>query len=222
MLKDTLKAFKLDYIDLYLVHWPFGFKEKAGYWPVDEGPEAYSDTDYLETWEGMELCLEKGFTKAIGVSNFNSEQLDRLLKVAKVKPVVNQIEVNPNINQKKLIKWCRERDIVITGYTPLGRSEDAGVPGCPEPTIFDPKVAEIGKKYNKTSAQVILNYLVSLGITVVPKSVTKKRIIENIDIFDFKLDREDVAYMDSLNKNQRVCPVTPFEDHKHYPFGIEF
>lgn len=108
----------------------------------------------------MEECVNLGLAKSIGVSNFNSEQIDRLYAAAKIKPVCNQIEVNPNINQKKLIEFCKERNIVVTGYCPLGRSEYAGTPGFPHPTIFDSHVAEIGKKYNKTPAQVVLNYLV--------------------------------------------------------------
>ncbi|KAJ8973419.1 hypothetical protein NQ317_016702 [Molorchus minor] len=193
MLKETLSSLKLDYLDLYLIHWPFAFKESASLWPIDEGESAFSDIDYLETWQGMEECLNLGLTKSIGVSNFNAEQIDRLLKNCKVKPVCNQVEVNPNLNQKKLIEFCRSKDIVVVGYCPLGRSEYAGLPGFPDPTILDPKVAEIGKKYNKTPAQVVLNYLVSLGISVIPKSVTKSRILENINIFDFTLAAEDLS-----------------------------
>lgn len=132
-------------------------------WPLSEGADAYADTDYLETWEGMEDCVNQGYAKSIGVSNFNSEQIDRLVKNAKIKPVVNQVEVNPNVNQKKLIKFCKDREIIITGYCPLGRSEEAGLRGLPESTILDPKVAEIAEKYNKTPAQVVLNYLVNIN-----------------------------------------------------------
>lgn len=129
-------------------------------WPINEGKDAYSDVDYLETWEGMEECVKLGLTRSIGLSNFNSQQIDRVLQHSKIKPVVNQIEVNPNLNQKKLIQFCKERDIVVTGYCPLGRSENVGLPGFPEPTILDPKVKEIGKKCGKSAAQVVLNYLV--------------------------------------------------------------
>lgn len=168
----------------------------------------------------MEKCQEKGLTKSIGVSNFNSQQLDRLLKVAKIKPVVNQVEVNVNLNQKKLIEFCKERDIVITGYCPLSKGEVArfDIP----PPILDPKVIEIAKKHKKTPAQVILNYLISLGISVIPKSSNPKRINENFDVFDFTLDKEDVEYLDSLNRNMRICFFSEFKDHPHYPFNIEF
>jgi aldehyde reductase len=220
MLKDTLAKLKLDYIDLYLVHWPMGFKESAP--PLPQDASGYSDVDYLETWEGMEECVKLGLAKSVGLSNFNSEQVDRVLKHCKIKPVINQVEVNPNINQKKLIKFCKDRDIVITGFCPLGRSNYAGKPGFPTPTIHDPKVVDMGKKYNKTPAQIVLNYLVSLGISVVPKSVTKSRIEENFDIFDFELDGDDRAYLDSCNKNQRCSPQTAYSDHIYFPFKIEF
>jgi aldehyde reductase len=118
----------------------------------------------------MEEGVSMGLAKSIGVSNFNEEQLERLLENCKIKPAVNQIEVNPNMNQKKLIQFCKERDVMVTGYCPLGRKEYAGSPGFPDPTILDPKVIEIGKKYNKTAAQVILNYLVNSCGEVKPNS----------------------------------------------------
>ncbi|KAJ8944861.1 hypothetical protein NQ314_009351 [Rhamnusium bicolor] len=183
MLKETLNNLKLDYVDLYLIHWPFGFKETASLWPVGKGAAAYSDVDYLETWQGMEECVNLGLAKSIGISNFNAEQIERLLKNCKIKPVCNQVEVNPNLNQKKLIEFCKQRDIVVVGYCPLAA--------------------------------------ISLGISVIPKSVTKSRIIENIDI-DFTLDPEDVAYLDSCNKNQRVCPLAEFKNHKYYSFNTEY
>ncbi|KAI4463663.1 aldo/keto reductase [Holotrichia oblita] len=222
MLKETLSYLKLDYIDLFLVHWPFAFKENGPLWPITEGADAYSDTDYLETWEGMEECVKKGYAKSIGISNFNSEQIDRLLKYCKIKPAVNQVEANPNLNQKKLTKFCKEREIVITAYCPLGRVGEAAERGFPTPTVLDPKVAEIGEKYNKTPAQVVLNYLISLGMVVIPKSVTKSRIIENINVFDFQLNPEELAYLDSCNKDSRVCSLDMFQDHKYYPFNLEF
>lgn len=216
-LEESLKLFQFDYIDLFLIHWPFGFKEDAELWPKED-KSAYNEIDYLETWQGMEECVTSGLAKNIGVSNFNSEQLDRLLKNRLIKPVVNQVEVNVNLNQKKLIQFCKERDILVIGYCPLGRGAKLGERG----TMNDPKIAEIGKKYNKSAAQVILNYLLTFGIAVIPKSATKSRIIANIDVFDFKLVEEDVDYLDSCNTGERVCGLEAFTEHKYYPFGIEF
>lgn len=147
MLKDSLSKLKLDYVDLYLVHWPMGFKETAPSLPQDSS--GYSDIDYLETWQGMEQCIELRLAKSIGLSNFNSEQIERILGNCKVKPVVNQVEVNPNINQKKLIKFCKDRNIAITGFCPLGRSNLVGKEGFPSPSILDPKVIEMGQNITK-------------------------------------------------------------------------
>lgn len=158
ILRRALKNFNLDYVDLFLIHWPFGFKETAKEWPIDDGPSAYSDVDYLETWQGMEQCEHLGLTKSIGVSNFNSEQIDRLYKAAKIKPVCNQIEVHANFNQKKLIEFCNQRNIVVTAYRPLGGASTTDE--ASEIAIHDKKVSVIGKKYGKTPAQVVLNYLV--------------------------------------------------------------
>ncbi|XP_017775979.1 PREDICTED: aldose reductase-like [Nicrophorus vespilloides] len=221
-LKETLASLNLSYIDLYLIHWPFAFKEDVSLWPVSEGKTAYSDVDYLETWAALEECVALGLVRNVGVSNFNSEQIGRVLEVAKIRPVVNQVECNPNFNQKKLIEFCKGEGIVVTAYCPLGRSENAGMPGFPEPTIYDPKVAEIAETHNKTAAQVVLNYLLTLGVCVIPKSVTKSRILENFDIFDFELSEEEVQYLDSCNKNVRVCPLTMFADHPNYPFNTEY
>jgi len=221
-LKESLNLLKLDYVDLYLIHWPFAFNEDSSLWPITEGRAAYSNIDYTETWEGMEECVNLGLTKSIGVSNFNSKQIERLLEAATIKPVVNQVECNPNFNQNKLIEFCKSRDVAVVAYTPLGRSENAGTPGFPEPTIYDPKVIEMSKKYKKSTAQIVLNFLVSLGIAVIPKSVTKSRIQENINVLDFQLHDEDVEYLKSCNKNIRVCPLTMFADHPEYPFNIEF
>lgn len=159
MLRESLKKLNLSYVDLYLIHWPYAFKEGGSLLPTD--PSDFSDVDYLETWQGMEECIKLGLAKSIGLSNFNSEQITRVLEKATIKPVINQIEVNPNINQKKLIQFCKERDIVVTGFCPLGRVSYAGRPGVPEPTIFDPKIIKMGEKYNKSPAQIVLNYLVN-------------------------------------------------------------
>lgn len=111
----------------------------------------------------MEKLVEAGLVRSIGVSNFNSEQIDRLLANCKIKPVTNQIEVGPSITQKKLTKFCKDRDIVITGFSPLGRPYYDN-PDSPKPAFLDPRVIAIGEKYGKTAAQVVLRYLVNLTL----------------------------------------------------------
>lgn len=217
MCKRTLQHLQLDYVDLYLMHWPFAWKEGDDLWPMDNNGEMiFSDVDYIETWRGLEQCYELGLVRSIGVSNFNSEQLDRLLAVARVKPVNNQVEVHPLLNQRKLIEFCARRDIVVTGYCPLGR------PATHFNFLNDPQIRAIGSKYGKSAAQVVLKYLLSLGISVIPKSTNKQRIIENISVFDFTLAPEDIAIMDTFNRNMRVCGFEENSRHKYYPFNIEY
>ncbi|CAN7992050.1 unnamed protein product [Ixodes pacificus] len=117
----SLKRLRLDYLDLYLMHWPFGYQEGGDIFPRNQaGDILFSDVDYLETWEGMEECYEKGLVRDIGLSNFNSEQIMRVLKAAKVKPVMLQVECHPYLNQSQLIEFCKKLDIKVTGYSPLG------------------------------------------------------------------------------------------------------
>ncbi|XP_028153886.1 aldo-keto reductase family 1 member B1 isoform X2 [Diabrotica virgifera virgifera] len=214
-LKQSLKLLELDYIDLYLVHWPFGFKESE---PLPTGPSGYSDVDYLETWEGMEECVNLGLAKSIGISNFNEEQMERLLKHCKIPPVVNQVEVNPNNSQPDLIKFCKGKGIVITGFCPLERIGLTKTPNYPGATVEDPRVIEIAKKHNKTPAQVVLRYLLELGISIIPKSVSPTRIKDNFAILDFDLSADELEIFKSRNKNVRTSALLDYKDHKYYPF----
>nr|XP_031843049.1 bifunctional protein STORR-like [Nomia melanderi] len=222
--KQSLKNFGLDYVDLYLVHWPMAF---SGFgkdiWPIDEhGNPMCGDEDYLDTWRGMEECVKLGLTKSIGLSNFNSQQIERVLSVAEIKPVMNQIECHPNLNQKKLRKFCAERGIAVTAYSPFGSPKRSWVkPGDPQVTIDAPELLKLGKKYGKSPAQIILRYLVDIDTIPIPKSKSKDRIKQNIDIFDFKLTPEEVALLDTLDNGTRICPCIQFKDHKDYPFNID-
>lgn len=120
-----------------------------------------ANTDYLDTWKEMEKCVELGLAKSIGVSNFNSKQLQRLLEHANIKPVTNQVEVHPYLNQKKLIEFCKDRDVIITCYGPLGSPMPPKAPNLPK-VMENPVVTKLADKYKKTAAQIILRYLVSI------------------------------------------------------------
>nr|CAD7259979.1 unnamed protein product [Timema shepardi] len=208
VLKKTLENLQLEYLDLYLVHWPMAFKEEGENMPKDAaGNIIFSEVDYVDTWKAMEDAVKQGLTRSIGISNFNSEQITRLLKTATIKPVTNQVECHPYLNQKKLIEFCRSKDIVVTGYSPLGSPDSPFLkPGDPL-LLDDPKLKSLAKKYNKSPAQVVLRYSVQRGVVTIPKSVTKHRIQENLDIFDFELSKDDLAYLDSFDCNGRVCTV---------------
>jgi len=209
-LRQSLENLGLKYLDLYLIHWPISVNDKGG----------FDDTDYLDTWKGMEEAKSLGLTKSIGVSNFNISQLERVLASSKTTPAVNQVEVNPNFNQKKMIAFCKEHGIEIMAYTPLGSMPEprAKDKDSPAPKIDDPILTEIGNKYNKTTVQVVLRYSVDRGLIPIPKSVTPSRIQQNVDIFDFRLTPEDIEKIDAFNLDRRV--VTPFfwKASPFYPF----
>ncbi|KAK8749066.1 hypothetical protein OTU49_015660, partial [Cherax quadricarinatus] len=222
-LKTTLANLGLDYLDLYLIHWPTGFKEGGDLFPVDStGKKLYSDIDYVETWEAMEECVKLGLTRSIGVSNFNKKQLERVLKVAKVPIANSQIEVHPYLPQNKLIEFCKSKDITVTAYSPLGSPDRPWAkPGDPVLTE-EPKVKTLAQKYKKSPAQILIRFQIDRGLIVIPKSVTKSRIEENFQIWDFQLSSEDIKLLESLECNGRVCTIDELSDHPYYPFHDEY
>jgi len=221
-MRKSLENFGLEYVDSYLMHWPYAYVYRGDnvMWPTDSAGEVEMlDIDYLDTWKAMEKLVEKGYTKSIGVSNFNSEQLKRLMENCTIKPIQNQVECHPALNQKPLIALCKKYGIVVTAYCPIGRPDfKARTPNY----IFDEKVQKIADKYGKTTCQVVLRYLVENGAVPIPKSVTKSRIIENANIFDFKLSPEDHQVLDSYNTGERLIPQTHAAKDKYYPFHLEY
>ncbi|XP_070168867.1 1,5-anhydro-D-fructose reductase [Polyergus mexicanus] len=218
--KESLANLGLEYVDLYLVHWPFAFKEGDNLMPTDKnGNLIESDVDYLETWKGMEECVRQGLTRSIGISNFNSEQINRLLESAKIVPVNNQIEININVNQEKLVDFCKKRNITVTGYSPLGQPGNASGIGN---RLDSSVVLKIAKKYNKTPAQIALRYVFQHEVAPIPKTVTKSRIKENMEFFDFTLTSDEMNAIRKLGTGERVAGFSIVKDFKYYPFNIPF
>ncbi|XP_069048149.1 aldo-keto reductase family 1 member D1 isoform X4 [Lepisosteus oculatus] len=196
------------------------------FYPRDEnGKHIYHNTDLCATWEALEACKDAGFTKSIGVSNFNRRQLEMILNKPglKHKPVSNQVECHPYFTQPKLLEYCRQNDIVIVGYSPLGTSRDASWVNltCP-PLLEDEVLVAIGKKYNKTTAQVALRFNVQRGVVVIPKSFSPQRIKDNFQIFDFSLTEEEMKAIEGLNKNVRFVELLMWSDHPEYPFHDDY
>ncbi|XP_014256015.1 aldose reductase-like isoform X3 [Cimex lectularius] len=217
-LSESLKDLGMDYLDLYLIHWPISFKEGGELMPLEDGKVMLSDIYFTETWAAMEECVEKGLVKSIGISNFNKRQIEELLKVAKIKPVTNQVECHAYFNQEKLRVFCASKGIVITAYSPLGAPYRVK-PGDPV-LLEDVFVLKLAEKYGKTPGQIVLRYQIERGIIVVPKSSNKTRIQENFDLFDFKLSKEDMECLDSLTKeNGRLVLFESGKYHKEYPFN---
>lgn len=214
--KASLANLGLSYVDLYLVHWPFAFKDGDDLTPKDaNGSLQLSDIDYIETWRGMEECVRLGLARSIGISNFNEEQITRLLGAAKILPVNNQVEVSVNVNQQSLIEFCKKHNITVTGYSPLGQpGNQVGVPNF----LQNPKILELANKYNKTPAQIALRYALQQGIAIIPKTVTQSRLKENMNIFDFSITDEEFAAVAKLATGQRVARFVAVKGHKYYPF----
>uniref|UniRef100_U5EWM3 Putative aldo/keto reductase family n=1 Tax=Corethrella appendiculata TaxID=1370023 RepID=U5EWM3_9DIPT len=218
-LRATLKNLKLDYIDLYLIHWPMGYKEGDSLFPKDENGIFYrSDVDYLDTWKEMEKLVDAGLAKSIGVSNFNARQIDRVCESARIKPVVNQVECHPYLTQKKLSEHCAKKNIFITAYSPLGTPNRPWAKPDDPKLMDDPKIVSIANRYGKSSAQILIRYQIQKGHIVIPKSVNKNRIQSNFEIFDFKLSDEDIALIDSFDCNGRYLMLEWDFGHKYHPF----
>ncbi|TMS02765.1 3-oxo-5-beta-steroid 4-dehydrogenase [Larimichthys crocea] len=225
-LEKTLKTLKLDYVDLYIVEMPTAFKPGDTLYPRDEnGKIIYHKTDLCATWEALEACKDAGLAKSLGVSNFNKRQLELILNKPglKHKPVSNQIECHPYFTQPKLFEYCRQNDIVIVGYSPLGTSRDPSWVNlkCP-PLLEDELLVSLAKKYNKTTAQVALRFNVQRGVVVIPKSFNPVHIRENFQIFSFSLSDAEMKAIEKLNKNIRFVELLMWSDHPEYPFHDDF
>ncbi|GAB2678974.1 aldo/keto reductase [Aliiglaciecola aliphaticivorans] len=180
-LEDSLTRLQLDYLDCYLIHWP-----------------APSLGQYTNAWKGLIKAQQSGLIKSIGVSNFLPEHIDTLIQQTGVTPVINQIEKHPLFSQQSLSEWCTQRGILVQAWSPLAQGGKG---------IFEqPEVTTIAAKYAKSPAQVILRWHLQHNTLVIPKSVTKSRIVENIQVFDFTLTPEEMTLIDGLDKHQRLGP----------------
>ena len=194
-LLQTLKDLRLEYLDLYLIHWPVCWRR--GTLMQDD-----ADASILECWRELERCVDEGLIRSIGVSNFSRPKLEELIRDARVKPAVNQIESHPLLPNTELVRWCQSNDIAVTAYSPLAQGG----------AVFaDSTVVSIADKHGVTPAQVLLRWNVERGVVVIPKSVTPKRIAQNADVFGFGLDDDDMRRMESLDANVTTTP-SPWSD----------
>ncbi|CAK1592959.1 unnamed protein product [Parnassius mnemosyne] len=162
---------------------------------------------------------QQGLAKSIGLSNFNEQMIDRIIDNGLEVPAVLQVEINLNLQQPELLQYCKDKNIVVMGFTPFGSLfYGKAKPDAPPPRVDDPSLVEIAKKYNKTVPQIALRYLIELGVVPIPKSLTKSRIEQNIDVFDFKLTEEERTLLKSFDKGYRTIPQLKWLDHPFYPF----
>ncbi|WP_433509498.1 aldo/keto reductase [Nonomuraea sp. CA-143628] len=178
---ESLSRLGLDYVDLYLIHWPVPSQDK-----------------YLQAWRGLEKIYRQGRAKAIGVSNFTPETLTRVIDEADITPAINQIELHPHFQQRRMRQFHEDNGILTEAWSPLGQGKGL---------LGDPALAVLSEKHARTPAQIVLRWHIQLGNVVIPKSVTPARIKENFEVFDFVLDTEDMAAIGALNQeNGRIGP----------------
>ncbi|EHB16404.1 Aldo-keto reductase family 1 member C1-like protein [Heterocephalus glaber] len=225
-LEMSLKKLQLDYVDLYLIHFPTPLQPGENLLPKDDHGKLLCDTvDLCDTWAAMEKCKDAGLAKSIGVSNFNRRQLEMILNKPglKYKPVCNQVECHPYLNQRKLLDFCKSKDIVLVAYSALGTSRDKLWVDASSPVLLeDPVLCALAKKHQRSSAQIALRYQLQRGVVVLAHSVTEKRIRENMQVFEFQLTSEDMKSLDGLNRNFRYNTADYFDGHPSHPFSDEY
>lgn len=204
-LKNTLKDLKLDYLDLYLVHWPVAFKSDVSF-PEDKNDFlSLDEVPLTETWEGMQMTVDEGLAKHIGVSNFKKEKIQHLIDNSDFVPEMNQVEMHPLLPQEELVEYCKDRNIHLTAYSPLGsgdRSEKMKQDN--EPTLLENEVInEIAKKYDATPAQVLISWQLHRGVSVIPKSSNSERIKENLFSSKLELEFSDIEKINEIDYNFR-------------------
>ena len=177
--ETSLKKLGLDYVDLYLVHWPL--KDK-----------------YVTIWKEMEKIAQSDKARAVGVSNYQKTHLQEIIDLKSLVPAVNQIELHPYMSQQPLVDFCKQHNINIESWSPLCANKNN--------LLQEQSLKKIGEKYSKTAAQVVLRWNIERGLIVIPKSSNPKRQAENLDVFDFELATEDIQVIDSMNKDLRVGP----------------
>lgn len=175
---ESLQKLGLDYLDLYLIHWPMP-----------------RNGAFIETWQAMEKLYADKRVRAIGVSNFKPTHLRELLEVSSVVPAINQIELHPKLQQHDTREFCAEHDIKVESYSPIMRGREL---------LNDPMLLKLADKHQKTPAQIVLRWHIQSGLIVIPKSVTPARIQENISIFDFELDDGDMKTIADMNEDRRI------------------
>jgi len=174
--EDSRRKLDVDYVDLYLIHWP--------------GKDKYKDT-----WRAFEKLYRDGYIRAIGVSNFNVHHLESLKDVSDIVPAVNQVEFHPLLNQQELLQYCKREGIQLEAWTPIMKGK-----------LDLPTLTALSEKHGKTPAQIVLRWDLQHGVVTIPKSVRRERILENAGIFDFELSDEDMRAIDAMNQNYRFGP----------------
>ena len=213
-LKQTLKDLQLDYLDLYLIHWPVAFKPEIDGFP--EGPEDYlslEDAPLIETWNEMLKAKDEGLVRHVGVSNFSIPKLEDLMKKTNRIPEMNQVELHPYLQQRELLEFCKKNDIHVTGYSPLGSGDRPDrMKADDEPSLLEnPTIQRIAEKHGASPGQILIKWSEQRGTAVIPKSTNEKRIKENLESVKYELDEDDMREIGDLDRHFRYVTGKFFE-----------
>lgn len=213
-LKKTLKDLQLDYLDLYLIHWPVAFKPEVEGFP--EGPEDFlslEEAPLIETWNEMLKAKKQGLVKHIGVSNFSIPKLKDLMKETDHAPEMNQVELHPYLQQNKLLEFCSKNDINVTAYSPLGSGDRPDqMKADNEPSLLEnPTIVKIAKKHGASPGQILIKWSEQRGTAVIPKSTNEGRIKDNLASEGYQLEENDMKEIAGLDRHFRYVTGKFFE-----------
>jgi D-xylose reductase len=214
-LERSLRDLRVDYLDLYLIHFPiaqqfvpFDLRYPPGWFHEPDAARPAMELAPIplaETWQAMEKLVAAGLVRNIGVCNFNCALLRDLLTHAVIRPAVLQVELHPYLTQEKLLRFCGQQAIAVTGFSPLGAVSylPLGMAAAEESVLAEPVVIETAHRHGKTAAQVVLRWGLQRGTAVVPKTTRFERLVENLAVFDFELEADEMLAISRLNRNRR-------------------
>jgi len=224
--RSTLADLQLDYLDLYLIHWPTGFIHGEGNVPVKDGKVLYSGVSIMEVWGAMEKLVDLGLTKAIGFSNFNSKQIGEVLEKGRIKPAVLQVESNPRFNNEALRRFCCRNDITMVAFSPFG-SPDLGWGKKLPHVLVDETLTRIAKEIGKSTAQVVLRWQHQRGVGVIPKSIIPSELANNLEMWGWELTEQQCKLIDGLETGERkinpvIAGTDEIRDKEDINYGMDY
>lgn len=205
-LEQTLKDLRLEYLDIYLMHWPVALPKGTVFPTGPEDMVPLADCPISSTWKQMEAAVKKGLVRHIGVSNFSVKKVKELLADSEIQPEVNQIERHPYLQRKDLLSFCHANQILVTGYSALGSVDrPAMLKGVDEPVLLqDPEILKLAEQHNATPAQVLLKWNIQNGVNVIPKSTRTERLKQNLAAASaLELSKQDMAKIASMDQNRK-------------------